>query len=131
MKNSALFSAKNVFGLTAAAALLAVASSASAFGPYAAGSQGSLNNNCGCDNKQEIEMYVQNVINDSQQRGATCQASMHIPACIISYCSICGSNAGLMSSCIKTGMDYLANSAGFCAPQAAQPMPMYSFYPAF
>ena len=130
MKTSALFSAKNMFALTVAISFFAAAHSASAAAPFAGGSQGSFQS-CGCDNKNDIEMYVQNVISDSQQRGATCQTSMHIPACIISYCSICGSNPGLMSSCIKTGMDYLTNSAGFCAPQAAQPMPMYSFYPAF
>lgn len=128
MKSSALFSAKNMFVLIVAGSLMAAAHSASAYGPIAGGSQGSFQN-CGCDNKQDIEMYVQNVINDSKQRGVTCEMSMHIPACIVSYCSICSGDPALMNSCMKTGMDYLANSAGFCAPQTAQPM--YSFYSAF
>ena len=130
MKTSALFSAKIMLAMTTAISLLTIAHSASAFGPFAAGSQ-SIAGNCGCDNKKDIEMYVQNVINDAQQRGVSCEMSMHIPACIVSYCSICSSDPALMNSCMKTGMDYLASSAGFCAPQAAQPVPMYSFYPAF
>lgn len=131
MKSIALFSAKNMFALTAAISFFAVAHSASAFGPFAGVGQSSAGN-CGCENKQGIEMYVQNVINDAKMRGASCEMSMHIPACIVSYCSICGGNPDLMNSCMKAGMDYLASSAGFCAPQAAQqPAPIYSFYPAF
>lgn len=70
---------------------------------------------CGCDTKEGIEMYVQNVIKDAQQRGISCEtAKIHAFACITSYCSICREHPGLMESCIKMGADYFAASPGFC-----------------
>ncbi|WP_417910188.1 hypothetical protein [Candidatus Electronema sp. PJ] len=61
-------------------------------------------------------MYVQNILNDSWQRGISCEMSMHVPACITSYCSICAGHPGLMESCMKMGMDYFVSS---CAQQSA------------
>jgi hypothetical protein len=124
MKAIRTVSAKALFGMTAAALLL-IAGSSSAAGypfsfPVASASQQGASEHCGCDNKQGIEMYVQNLISDSQQRGMTCDMSMHIPACIVSYCSIYSGHPGLMESCIKAGTDYLASSAGFCALQSMQ-----------
>jgi len=72
---------------------------------------------CGCDNQKGIEMYVQNLINDAQKRGLSCQAAMHIPACITTYCSICNGHEGLVENCIKSGVEYFAKSAEFCAGQ--------------
>jgi hypothetical protein len=124
MKTTGTLSAKNIFGMIAAASFLTIASSAAAvafpFGFQAAPSAQPAFEHCGCDNKQGIEMYVQNLITDSQQRGMTCDVSMHIPACIVSYCSICSGHPGVMESCIKAGTDYLASSVGFCAPQNMQ-----------
>ncbi len=122
MKTIGTLSVKNI-GLIAAFSFLTFAGSALAAGYpmviQAFPSSQSSFQNCGCDNKQGIEMYVQNLITDSQKRGVTCEMSMHIPACIVSYCSICGNQPNLMQNCIKAGTDYLANSAGFCAPQTA------------
>jgi hypothetical protein len=72
---------------------------------------------CGCDNKQGIEMYVQNLINDAKQRGLNCQDAMHIPACITTYCSICKGHAGLVENCIKAGVEYFTSTADFCSQQ--------------
>lgn len=85
---------------------------------------------CGCDKKEGIEMYVQNLINDAQKRGLSCQAAMHIPACITSYCSICRGHEGLVENCIKTGVDYFTKSAEFCSgqqPGVAENMPDMQF----
>ena len=72
---------------------------------------------CGCDNQKGIEMYVQNLINDAQQRGLSCQSAMHIPACITTYCSICRGHEGLVENCIKAGVDYFSKTAEFCSGQ--------------
>lgn len=73
---------------------------------------------CGCDSKEGIEKYVQNLINDAQRRKITCDtAKLHVPACIAVYCSICGGHPGLVESCIKAGSDYFLNSSGFCGTQ--------------
>ena len=70
---------------------------------------------CGCDSKAGVEMYVQNIINDAQQRGMSCDtAKIHAFACITSYCSICKEHPGIMENCIKMGADYFAASPGFC-----------------
>ena len=45
---------------------------------------------CGCDDKKSVEAYMQNVINDAQRRGVSCEIEkMYLPACITVYCSIC------------------------------------------
>jgi hypothetical protein len=67
---------------------------------------------CGCDTKQGVETYVQNLISDSQQRGLNCGMSMHVPACITAYCSSCAGHSGIMESCMKTGMEYFSSSCG-------------------
>lgn len=73
---------------------------------------------CGCDSKEGIEKYVQNLINDAQQRGIGCDvAKTHVPACIAVYCSICGGHPGLVESCVKLGSDYFLNSPGYCGAQ--------------
>lgn len=85
---------------------------------------------CGCDNQKGIEMYVQNLINDAQKRGLSCQAAMHIPACITSYCSICRGHEGLVENCIKNGVEYFNKSAEFCSgqqPGVAQNTPDMQF----
>lgn len=85
---------------------------------------------CGCDNQKGIEMYVQNLINDAQKRGLSCQAAMHVPACITSYCSICRGHEGLVENCIKNGIEYFTKSAEFCSgqqPGVAQNMPDMQF----
>ncbi len=86
---------------------------------------------CGCDNKQGIETYVQNLINDAKQRGLSCQSAMHIPACITTYCSICKGHAGLVENCIKAGVEYFTSAADFCSQQqpgvAAGYMPNMQF----
>jgi TATA-box binding protein (TBP) (component of TFIID and TFIIIB) len=70
---------------------------------------------CGCDKKEGIEMYVQNIINDAKNRGINCEtAKIHVFACITSYCSICKEHPGIMENCIKMGADYFAASPGFC-----------------
>jgi hypothetical protein len=61
--------------------------------------------------------YVQNLINDSKQRGLSCEMSMHVPACLAAYCSSCAGHSGLMESCMSTGMAYFTNS---CSPQPTQ-----------
>jgi hypothetical protein len=81
---------------------------------------------CGCDNKQGIETYVQNLINDAKVRNLDCQFAMHIPACITTYCSICKGHEGLVETCIKTGVEYFKSSAEFCGgkqPGVASYMP--------
>lgn len=118
MKAIETLSAKNLFAVIAASLALSAFGSASAAnvslglqaGP-AAVEQGTFEH-CGCDNKQGVEMYVQNLINDSLQRGLSCEMSMHVPACLTAYCSSCAGHSGLMESCIKTGMAYFANSCG-------------------
>ncbi len=72
---------------------------------------------CGCDRKEGIEMYVQNLINDAEKRGLDCQASYHIPACITTYCSICKGHEGLVENCIQTGIAYFTSTANFCSKQ--------------
>ena len=121
MKAIGTLSAKNLLAAIAAAVFAMTAfSTASAagvpFGFQAGPAQGTFQH-CGCDNKQAVEMYVQNIINDAQQRGMGCGMSMHIPACITSYCSICGDHPDLMASCVQTGMEYLTN---FCSQQPTQ-----------
>jgi hypothetical protein len=89
---------------------------------------------CGCDNQKGIEMYVQNLINDAQKRGLSCQAAMHVPACITSYCSICRGHDGLVENCIKAGVEYFTKSAEFCSgqqPGVAQNMPDMQFLSQF
>ena len=112
MKAIGTLAAKNLLTAIAAGFALTAFSSASAAGvpfglqtgPAAAG-QGALEH-CGCDNKQGVEMYVQNLISDARQRGMACGVSMHIPACITSYCSICGDHPELMANCVKTENRY-------------------------
>lgn len=120
MKAIGTLSAKNLLAAIAVGFALTAFSSASAagfpFGLQTNPAQGA-SEHCGCDNKQGVEMYVQNLINDAQQRGMSCGISMHIPACITSYCSICGDHPNLMASCVKTGMEYLSNS---CSQQPTQ-----------
>jgi hypothetical protein len=85
---------------------------------------------CGCDKKEGVEMYVQNLIDDAKKRGLDCQASYHIPACITTYCSICKGHEGLVENCIQTGIEYFARSAASCSQQAngmAFAMPSISF----
>ena len=121
MKAIGTLSAKNLLAAIAAAgfALTAFSTASAAgvpFGFQAVPAQGA-SEHCGCDNRQAVEMYVQNIINDAQQRGMSCGMSMHIPACITSYCSICGDHPDLMASCVQTGMEYLTN---FCSQQPTQ-----------
>ena len=120
MKAIGTLSAKNLLTTIAAAvfALIAFSTASAAGVPFlqVGPAQGTFEH-CGCDNKQAVEMYVQNIINDAAQRGMGCGMSMHIPACITSYCSICGDHPDLMASCVQTGMEYLTN---FCAHQPQQ-----------
>lgn len=111
MKAIGTFSANGLFLMTTAAffILASFGSASAAGGPPAA--QGAFEH-CGCDNRKGIEMYVQNIINDSKQRGISCEMSMHVPACIVSYCSSCAGHPGLMENCIKMGTDYFASSCG-------------------
>jgi hypothetical protein len=72
---------------------------------------------CGCDRKEGVEMYVQNVINDAQRRSLSCETTqMHASICITSYCSICKEHPALMENCMKMGAEYFAASPGFCQP---------------
>lgn len=72
---------------------------------------------CGCDTKEGIERYVQNLINDAKKRSLDCQSSYHIPACITTYCSICKGHGGLVESCIQTGVEYFTKNSSFCSQQ--------------
>lgn len=83
-----------------------------------AGANNTAMQHCGCDSKEGIEMYVQNLINDAEKRGLNCQTSYHIPACITTYCSICRGHAGLVENCIQTGIAYFTSTANFCSQQA-------------
>jgi hypothetical protein len=77
--------------------------------------------NCGCDDRKGIELYMQNVINDAQRRGVTCESSqVYMMACINVYCSIC-TDSLLREKCIKIASDYYQNSPGFCLQPAARP----------
>jgi hypothetical protein len=118
MKAIGTLSAKNLLTAIAACYALTAFSSASAAGvPFglqtgpAAVEQGAFEH-CGCDTRQGVEMYVQNLINDSRQRGLSCGMSMHVPACITAYCSNCSGHSGMMESCIKTGLEYFTSSCG-------------------
>ncbi len=101
--------------LTAAALLLASSGTALAQGMSLPQATSDAMQHCGCDSKAGVEMYVQNIINDAQQRGMSCDtAKIHAFACITSYCSICKEHPGIMENCIKMGADYFAASPGFC-----------------
>lgn len=115
MKNSRMQSAGKVF--LAAVTFILSAGCAAAFAQN--GNQNPLLSDaiqhCGCDRKEGVEMYVQNVINDAQKRGLTCETTkIHAFACIASYCSICREHPKLMENCMKMGAEYLAASPGFC-----------------
>ena len=72
---------------------------------------------CGCDQQQEVERYVQNVINDYKQRGIGCeQAKMYTGACISVYCSSCNDPAA-HARCVKTASDYFLYASGYCQQQ--------------
>jgi hypothetical protein len=76
MKAIGTLSAKNLLTAIAAGLVLSAFSSASAADVpsriQAWPAQGAFEH-CGCDTKQGVEMYVQNLINDSQQRGLSCE----------------------------------------------------------
>ena len=125
MKTIGTLSAQKFLGTIAAALFLAASGSAAAVEispdlraavlevmPETANSN--IIAHCGCDNKQGIETYVQNLINDAKNRNLDCQFAMHIPACITTYCSICRGHEGLVENCIKTGVEYFTSSADFC-----------------
>ena len=120
MKAIGTLSAKNLLTAIAAGLVLSAFSSASAADVpsriQAVPAQGAFEH-CGCDNKQGVETYVQNLINDSKQRGLSCEKSMHVPACLAAYCSSCAGHSGLMESCMSTGMAYFTNS---CSQQPTQ-----------
>lgn len=120
MKAIGTLSAKTFLACIAAGFALTAFSSASAADVpsriQAGPAQGAFEH-CGCDTKQGVETYVQNLISDSQQRGLSCEMSMHVPACITAYCSSCAGHSGIMESCMKTGMAYFTNS---CSPQPTQ-----------
>ena len=82
-----------------------------------AGADNNAIQHCGCDSKEGIQMYVQNLINDAEKRGLDCQTSYHIPACITTYCSICRGHDGLVESCIQTGIEYFTSTQNFCSKQ--------------
>ena len=115
MKAIGTLSAKNLLTAIVAGLVLSAFSSASAADVpsriQAVPAQGAFEH-CGCDTKQGVETYVQNLISDSQQRGLSCGMSMHVPACITAYCSSCAGHSGIMESCMKTGMEYFASSCG-------------------
>lgn len=116
MKANGTLSARNTFAAIAACLALTAFSSASAANVpsriQAGPAQGAFEH-CGCDTRQGVEMYVQNLINDAQQRGLSCgMSSMHVPACITAYCSSCAGHSGVMESCMKAGMEYFASSCG-------------------
>jgi len=74
MKAIGTLSAKNLLTAIAAGLVLTAFNSAAAgvpFGLQAGPAQGTFQL-CGCDSRQGVEMYVQNVINDAQQRGMSC-----------------------------------------------------------
>ena len=115
-RTNGTLSAKNVFAVIAAGLTLTAFSSASAAGVpsgiQAVPAQGAFEH-CGCDTKQGVEKYVQNLINDAQQRGMNCgMSSMHVPACITAYCSSCAGHSGVMESCMKAGIEYFSSSCG-------------------
>ena len=143
MKTTSILSTRNFFGMiTAALGLAVISGSAAAVEispelrtatlqamPAEAASRTAIEH-CGCDNQKGIEMYVQNLINDAQKRGLNCQAAMHIPACITTYCSICRGHEGLVENCIKAGVGYFTKTAEFCSgqqPGVAQNMPDMQF----
>jgi hypothetical protein len=127
MKVIGTVSAKTLFGMTAAALLLIAGSApaldispelrAAALQAMPDDASNTAIQHCGCDNKKGIEMYVQNLINDAKKRGLSCEASLHIPACITTYCSICKGHEGLVENCIKTGVEYFSNSPELCSQQ--------------
>lgn len=117
MKAIGTLSAKTLLCIAAGFALTAFNSASAAdVSTGLQGGQGAFEH-CGCDNKQGVETYVQNFINDSKQRGMSCEMSMHVPACITTYCSSCAGHPGLMESCMKTGMAYFTSS---CSQQPTQ-----------
>jgi hypothetical protein len=83
-----------------------------------AGANNTAIQHCGCDSKEGVQMYVQNLINDAEKRGLNCQTSYHIPACITTYCSICNGHPGLVENCIQTGIAYFTSTSNFCSQQA-------------
>ena len=113
MKANGTLSARNFFAAIAAGLALTAFSAASAADvPSGVQTQGAFEH-CGCDTRQGVEMYVQNLINDAQQRGLSCgMSSMHVPACITAYCSSCAGHSGVMESCMKAGMEYFSSSCG-------------------
>jgi hypothetical protein len=125
MKNSRVQSAGRIFLTTVAAGLLLLSSSAARAQSTEPPVSDAISH-CGCDKKEGIEMYVQNIINDAQKRGMSCDtAKIHAFACITSYCSICKEHPGIMENCIKMGAEYFAASPGFCqtAGQLAEGQP--------
>lgn len=78
---------------------------------------------CGCNNREEVEMYVQNLVDDARHRGMVCEAAtMHIPACIAVWCSSsCAGQPQAVNTCVATANEYLVRTVGSCmrpAPQA-------------
>jgi hypothetical protein len=126
MKAIGTLSAKNLLTAIAAGLVFSAFSSASAADVpsriQAVPAQGAFEH-CGCDTKQGVETYVQNLISDSQQRGLKCGMSMHVPACITAYCSSCAGHSGIMESCMKTGMEYFSSSCGQQQGHTAAYMP--------
>lgn len=126
MKAIGTVSAKNIFGMTAVAIFLMTGSSfaieispelqAAAIQAMPDASNTAIQH-CGCDTQKGIEMYVQNLINDAKKRGLSCESSLHIPACITTYCSICKGHDGLVENCIKAGVEYFTSTADFCSQQ--------------
>jgi hypothetical protein len=99
---------------------LVSAGSAAAVTPMQTAADQQSAKQCGCDDKKSVEAYMQNVINDAQRRGVSCEIEkMYLPACITVYCSICPDVAS-RGRCAKMATDYLTTS-GFCPPAAAQP----------
>lgn len=114
MKTNTMQSAVKAFFTMTAAGFFLTAGSAAAVAQGMSAATNDAIEHCGCDSKQGIGMYVQNLINDAKQRGMSCEtARMHTFACITSYCSICKDHPGLMENCIKNGAEYFASS-GFC-----------------
>lgn len=129
MKAIGTVSAKNIFGMTAVAIFLMTGSSfaieispelqAAALQAMPDAASNTAIQHCGCDTQKGIEMYVQNLINDAKKRGLLCESSLHIPACITTYCSICKGHEGLVENCIKAGVEYFSSSSDFCSSQPA------------
>lgn len=70
---------------------------------------------CGCDTKEGIQMFVGNLVNEAQQRGAVYEAAnTHIPACIAVWCSTCAGHPGAVENCITTANEYLAEATKAC-----------------